>query len=152
MGDKIQDAFSDLEDAQAKVKNLTSDLEVARNALEKKDFATEKVKSEVKVMEDDLREARSRADEAMEAVDGLKAKIEVRSDKVMFRVSRIALIVGFMFPQDLESQLKDAGEDSEDLNKARDAVKQLEAKVTESEAEIKALKAEKEDFEAKLKE
>ena len=57
-----------------------------------------------------------------------------------------------MFPQDLESQLKAAGEDSEDLNKARDAVKQLEAKVTESEAEIKALKAEKEDFEAKLKE
>ena len=57
-----------------------------------------------------------------------------------------------MFPQDLESQLKAAGEDSEDLNKARDAVRQLEAKVTESEAEIKALKAEKEDFEAKLKE
>ena len=57
-----------------------------------------------------------------------------------------------MFPQDLESQLKAAGEDSEDLNKARDAVKQLEAKVTESEAEIKALKAEKEDLEAKLKE
>ena len=57
-----------------------------------------------------------------------------------------------MFPQDLESQLKAAGEDSEDLNKARDAVKQLEAKVTESEDAIKALKTDKEDFEAKLKE